>query len=241
MMNLSELLTSTKMRLGIYGISIPIENLDETLHNIIKLESIKTYSQFFPHTMTMEFRLDDMEIIHKSYQKTTVALPDIFAKRNIVSVRDVFPGKMTQGAGMMNPELAPGDMFFESIMMGHAMANLTSAVSPPFTFEFEHPNIIHIYNFASYSRDLTVKVDLEHYENLSSIPPSQWESFRNLVLLDIQIFLYGILKHYTDLTTAHGTINLKIDDWADAVSRRETLIEQWTSTYHLEGQSIYFI
>ncbi len=241
MMNLSELLTSIKMKLGIYGISIPVENLDQTIHEVLKLETIKTYSQFFPQTITMEFKLDELEVIYQSYMKTTVLIPDIFGGRQIISVRDVFPGKMTQGAGYMYPELAPGDQFYQSVMLGHAYAHLTSAVSPPYTFEFEHPNIIHMYNYASYARDLTIKVDLEHFSNLSSIPPSQFESFRQLAILDVKIFLYGILKHYTDLSTAHGNINLKIDDWADAQSQRDQLIQEWTSVYHIEGQSIYFI
>lgn len=241
MMNLSELITSIKMKLGIYGLSIPVENLDEQIHNVIKLETIKTYSQFFPQTFTMEFKLDELEVIKKSYMKTSVVLPDIFANRRIVSVRDVFPGKMDQGANHMYPELAPGDNFYESIMLGHAYGHLTSAVSPPFSFEYEHPNIVHLYNFASYTQQLTMKVDVEHFENLSSIPPSQWESFKNLAILDTKIYLYGIMKHYTDLSTALGTINLKIDDWSDAQSTREQLLENWTASYHLEGQAIYFI
>lgn len=240
-MNLSELITSIKMKLGIYGIAVPVENIDQTIHDVLKLETIKTYSQFFPQTITMEFRLDEMEVLFQSYMKTSVLIPDLFGGRTIISVRDVFPGKMTQGAGYMYPELAPGDEFFQSIMLGHAQAHLTSAVSPPFTFEFEHPNIIHMYNYASYARDLTIKVDLEHFSNLSSIPPSQFESFRQLAVLDVKALLYGMLKHYTDLSTALGTINLKIDDWADAQSQRDQLIQEWTASYHIEGQSIYFI
>ena len=241
MMNLSELITSIKMKLGIYGISIPIDNLDQAIHDVLKLETIKTYSQFFPQTITMEFKLDELDTLYNSYMKTSVVLPDIFGGRTIISVRDVFPGKMTQGAGYQHPELAPGDDFFQDVMLGHAYASLTSAVSPPFTFEFEHPNIIHMYNYASYAKDLTVKVDLEHFANLSSIPPSQFESFRELAIYDVKAFLYGILKHYTDLSTALGNINLKIDDWADAESKREELINEWTASYHIEGQSIYFI
>lgn len=241
MMNLSELLTSIKMKLGIYGLSLPLDDLDEQLHNVIKLETIKTYSQFFPQTFTLEYSLNELEVLTKSYMRTTVVLPDIFAGRHIMGVRDVFPGKMDQGANHMYPELAPGDSFFESIMLGHAYSHLTSAVSPPFSFDFEHPNIVHLFNFASYTQHLTFKIDVEHFNNLSSIPPTQWEAFKTLSILDVKIYLFGILKHYTDLTTAIGTINLKIDDWADAQSQRDQLIENWTASYHLEGQAIYFI
>lgn len=241
MMNLSELITSIKMKLGIYGLSIPIENLDEQIHNVIKLETIKTYSQFFPQTFTLEYSLNELEVLNKSYMRTTVVLPDIFAGRRIISVRDVFPGKMDQGANYMYPELAPGDSFYESIMLGHAYGHLTSAVSPPFSFDFEHPNIVHLFNFASYTQQMTFKVDVEHFENLSSIPPSQWEAFKTLAILDVKIYLFGILKHYMDLSTAIGTISLKIDDWADAQNQRDELIREWNASYHLESQSIYFI
>ncbi len=241
MMGLSELLTSVKMKLGIYGISIPVENLDQLMHDVIKLESIKTYSQFFPQTFTMEFKMEELDVIQNNYAKTTFVLPDLFAGRRIIYVRDVFPGRLNQQSNYMYAEMATGEDFYQTMMLGHAQAHLASAVTPPFTFEFEHPNIVHMYNYSSYSRDVTVKIDVEHFENLSSIPPAQFESFRQLVILDMKIFLYGMLKHYTDLSTPLGNISLKIDDWANAEATRDELINEWTASHHLEHQSIYFI
>ena len=48
------------------------------------------------------------------------------------------------------------------------------------------------------------------------------------------------MKHYNELQTAHGTVNLKIDDWANAESERESLLEKWDDTYHLDGKTQYF-
>ena len=48
------------------------------------------------------------------------------------------------------------------------------------------------------------------------------------------------MKHYTELQSAYGTINLRIDDWSNAESERTELLNTWEDTYHLDGpQMIY--
>ena len=41
------------------------------------------------------------------------------------------------------------------------------------------------------------------------------------------------MKHYNELSTAHGSINLKIDDWANASQDRDALLDKWDDTFDL--------
>jgi hypothetical protein len=89
--------------------------------------------------------------------------------------------------------------------------------------------------------EIDIEFAVEHTENLSSIPPTAFESFHELAELDIKIFLYNTLKHYNEIQTAYGTISLKIDDWANAEQDRKDLIEKWRDLYHLDGEVFYII
>lgn len=81
---------------------------------------------------------------------------------------------------------------------------------------------------------------MEHDDTLASIKPSTEESFYELALLDTKVNLYSNMKYYTELQSAYGTINLRIDDWANAESERKDLLNTWGDTYHLDGpQMIY--
>ena len=60
------------------------------------------------------------------------------------------------------------------------------------------------------------------------------ESFFELANLDIQNMLYKTMKHYTDISSAYGNISLKLDEWQNAKSEREQLVNQWKSNYHMD-------
>ena len=61
-----------------------------------------------------------------------------------------------------------------------------------------------------------------------------------LALLDAKVNLYPTLKMYTQLNTSIGTIDLKLDDWANAEQERNELINQWDDTYVLDIPNIYY-
>ena len=61
-----------------------------------------------------------------------------------------------------------------------------------------------------------------------------------LALLDVKENLYPIFKNYTNLSTAIGNIDLKIESWESAESERKELINTWNSTYHLDMIPMYY-
>ena len=237
MKNLSELITSIKMDLGLYGLSLPIEDLDKTLYEVIKLKTIKTFSAYMPNKHRIELDIANLDFIKQNYTETIIRLPNIFGDRRIISIGTVNYGDYNRSTGYSSvPEMYGTMDLYNSVQLSAATAHVNSLITPSFTFKYESPNILHLYNFSTISTKLIVEVYLEHFDNLMSIPNGAFLSFEKLALLDIQAFIYNIVKHYDQIQTAHGSVTLKIDDWEQAREKREDLLKEWDRTAHLHGE-----
>ena len=126
------------------------------------------------------------------------------------------------------------------MMLANAGTSLMNQMIPKLTFKFEAPRTLYIYNAYSSSK-VVIDLGFEHDKSLASIPETCREDFLKLALLDVKENLYPTLKHYTEINTAIGNINLKLDDWANAEDQRRELIEKWDDTYHLDFQPVYYV
>lgn len=241
MMNLSETITNIKLDLGIYGISLPFENPDKVIAETIKMRTIKTFSQYMPWIVTIDVDLNQLECIKSHFNESIYVLPDIFGDKRIVLIRNIYAKSKLIGNGYMNPVFSGSLSTYSALMMGQANADLLSTFVPPFTFKFEEPNIVYLYNMTTMAHQLTMEIGIEHDENLSTIKNTSWESFYSLALLDVKKLMYNALKHYNEIQTAYGTINLRIDDWSNAESERKDLLEKWDESYHIEHNQFFII
>lgn len=242
MMNASELLTSIKMDLGIYGLRLPFDDGDKAMMDVIQLKSLKTFSTFFPQVKRLSIDLNkDVECLKSEYTESKYVLPDLFPGREILYIRNINLKSKLLGNGFISPTFDGSIETYNMLMMTQANANLASVAAPAITFKFEPPNIMYLFNVATAYGMIDIELALEHAANLSTIPQTAWESFYELTLLDIKRFLYNTMKHYTELQTAYGNINLRIDDWSGAESERKDLIERWRDVYHLEAEQIFII
>lgn len=237
MMNLSELITSIKMDLGIYSVHIPVE--DKDIYEVIKLRTLRTYSQYFPHITTVQLDVRELKKYEEGFRKTTVEIPNLFGDREIIQVLEVDMAPDNLNTGYMAPEMVNSMEGAQNLALSIAEMDLMSAMMPAFTFEFLPPNRLSLYNLSTYASVLDVRLGVEHFENLSTINSSAFEEFYQLALLDVTNYLYGILKHYKDLSTPFGNISLQIDDWSDASSDRRELVREWKSKSHLDVFDIY--
>lgn len=241
-MNVSQLLTSIKMDLGIYGLRLPFDNPDEAMMEVIKLKTLKTFSTFLPQTKTISVDLaKELECLKEEYTESIYLIPDLFAGREIMYVRNITLKSKLLGNGFISPTFDGSIETYNMLMMTQANANLASVAAPAITFKFEPPNKLYLYNVATAYGVIDIEFGIEHAENLSTIPITAWESFYELALLDIKRFLYNIMKHYSELQTAYGSLNLKIDDWANAESERRDVVEKMKDTYHLEVEQFFII
>jgi len=239
-MNLSNIVTRVKLKLGLINIATPFENIDEVIVDIAKDITLPVFSIYHPCRETMYVYTKELERIAKDELSQTYLLPD-FKGRKLIEVIDVtyddssLSGLGYYGGGM---PLTTGNLIQQS-MLANAGAMMTSMIYPKMSFKYEHPRKLVIYNAWS-SAKLKLDLAFEHDKSLASIPETARESFIKLLTIDVKENLYPTLKQYNQISSAYGNIDLKIDDWSNAESERQELINQWDDTYHLDRQPMYY-
>lgn len=239
-MNLSNVITRVKLKLGLINIATPFENIDDIIMYILENITLPVYSTYNPVHDKLVINTNDLERIDKTEQYETYLLPD-FKTRTLLYVFDVtyddscLSGLGYYGGGM---PLMTGNIINQA-MLSNAGAQLISSMMPKMTFHYEHPRKLTLFNMYSSSR-IVIELGFAHDKSLASIPDTCQESFMKLFMLDIKEYMYPTLKQYTEINSAIGNINLKLDDWANAESERADLINQWDDTYHLDMQPMYF-
>ena len=244
--SLSDVLTSIKMDLGIYGLSLPVD-LEKGMMQVLRLKTLPTFSVFVPYRF--EFKLDpkqmeQLNIGTPTYQYSGIRLPveKMFPEQRLLHVLDVKPLTNVAGSGYATP-IFNGDVnIYNGLMLAQTHADLLSIACPHFTWKFKDPDELYLYNYSSIlGGEMIITLGLEHKENLVTIKPTTLHSFMELATLDIKAFLYRTIQHYDELASAFATITLKIDDWKDAPSKRDDLIDNWKNIYHLDFPSFIII
>lgn len=235
-MNPSRLLKRLKRELGITFFTLPFENPDEEFMEIIKDTTIPVYSQFYPFVEDVIIDLDNVDMVYNTYEEGLFIIPpSIIQDRELYYVVDVqpfnttFTGNYYPASSLINNTPS----IYEDMMLGQASADLLSGIAPVFTWQFMEPNKLKVFNLSSWSTQLKLTIGVEHYANLSSIKKGQSESFYKLAKLDIKMFLFNNLRMLDKMETALGTIDLHIEDWANAESERDALIEKMTEQHNL--------
>ena len=241
-MNLSNIVTRVKLKLGLINIAFPIDDLDSLIQTIIQEITIPVFSLYNPVPDKLVLHTKDMRRIEKKETYETYLLPE-FKNRKLLYVFDVnyddscLSGLGYYGGGM---PLIAGNTINQT-MLANATAQLISLSLPKMTFEYEHPRKLRLYNMY-YSSKIVISLGFEHDKSLASIPETCRESFLQLLLLDVKENLYPTIKQYSQINSAIGNIDLKLDDWANAEQERKELIDKWDDTYHMDiGPSMYYV
>lgn len=240
-MNMSKVLTRIKLKLGLLNIATPIEDLDGTIKDIITDITVPVFSIYSPCREVLTINTSDLELLDKQSDYEKYLLPD-FVNRNLLYVIDVtYDTSNLSGLGYYTsglPLLSGG--LLHQVALSNAGAQVMNQIIPKMTFKFERPRVLYLYNSIATSK-VRIELGFEHDATLASIPETARESFMELALLDVKENLYPTLKQYTEISTAYGNINLKIDDWQNAENDRKELINRWDDSYHLDFKPMYYI
>ena len=57
--------------------------------------------------------------------------------------------------------------------------------------------------------------------------------YNNVVGLPVAM-LYQTMKHYNEIQTAYGTIQMKLADWQNAADQRKQLVDDWANLYQMD-------
>lgn len=240
-MNLSDVMTRIKYKLGIMNIASPVRNLDGMIATIIKDITVPDFSIYHPDRFRTKFNLNDLEQIERTNSYETYLLPDFQNKKLLYVFQVYYDDSTLSGFGHYGGALPMiGGNMINQILMSNAAASMYSVMMPKMTFEYTHPRKLKIFNQYSES-NIVVDLGFQHDVSLASIPDTCRTSFMELALLDVKENLYPIFRSYANLSTAYGNIDLKIDSWENAESERRDLIQKWDDTYHLDiGPGIYY-
>lgn len=243
----NHLMRIIKTTLGIYSVPIPVS--DEDFYNLVIVDNtLPTFSVISPfiEKIMMDVARDavpdyeDPVLLdgNASPINNLCRIPKI-RQEEIITVMSVTPYNALANLSMSSSFETLES--YQDLAQAQELANLASAMIPPKTFEFVPPDKIRLYNNHTYNSKILVEIGYMHSPELFTIPITQRDSFFDLALLDAKLFLYNTLKHYSEIETAYGRVNLKIDDWNGAEGERKELLERWADTYHLDQPNMFWI
>ena len=247
MINISKLISSIKLDLGLTAMATPFENLDELIREIIIVRTVPVFDELYPSIVPLQIDTNDLTMVEKRTESTVYMLPNVFGNAEIMMITHMEPiydndrYSNDYNTSMFSYGVTPCIFGYQELMMAQAQANMLSSAAKGSTFQFIPPNMIEIFSGYAMGNTYRLSVAITHADNLSTIPATCYGSFLKLATMDVKVHLYNLLIHYENLSTAYGQLSLNIDRWSNAEDDRRALIEKWEQTYHLDLSNIYFI
>ena len=226
MSNPTSLLRHIKMMLGVPYKQIPIS--DEDIMDIVFEESLYTFSTYYPYFVDIVIPESTVTANNGNGVFYLDTSEQVGEELIILGVAKMFRsnGFYTQS---MWPIYREADWFDMQLS-----ADMASAVQVPDTFRFLPPNKVEIYPKSHSPWQFSVQLKCVHPKNFGTIPPGLRDYFYKLCVCDVKIALFYMLKNYDQLNTPYGNIDLKIEDYEQAVQERQELLERFRANYWKE-------
>lgn len=243
------LLKKIERRLGLIPLTphLPEEYQRESWAEIVKTDTMPTFSRFFPNRIAYVCR-EGETVVKKGewyYLKD-----DIIGNNKVLGVTDLNWTdlgannlSLTSFASYGYPETY-GEVYYgsSSVIADQATglimnANLNSLFAAGNTIYLEtdegNPMRFKISAISGRNYNLktfTINVLIEH-KDLATISPTKMNTFEALAQADIATFLYNNLKYYDGLETIYATIDLKLNDLSSEAGKRDGIIEELRNSY----------
>lgn len=238
MLNLSNIVSRIKFKLGIATLAVPFDDIDQMITKIIQDFTVPVFSLYCPDRRLCRVELNKaFKMVNRVTSSTEYLLPD-FENPKLLYVNDVYYNEdaltnLGYYAGTV-PMGMTDTSFIGQMMLNNLSAQLLNQAVPKMTFHFEAPRKLILYN-AFWSNVVTMDWSFEHSKSLNTIPDDALTSFLQLALLDVKENLYPTMAQFVEQNTVYGTLRLPIDSWQNAESERLELLSRWDDTYHLDG------
>lgn len=238
-MNISRAVSQLKMQLGLYAITLPFKDpvtgettpTENTIMDVLQTITIPTYSQFVPWIREGTIEVSSLHVVDE--RDGIYMLPAFLTITPIMYVIDVsLPFHNTRGT---YGDIAPAygiNRSVQGVATSQAYMMVAGQMRAEPTFDYLGNNKIRLYGYPK--TRLVFKVACQHEPSGETIEEGCYDSFMELAILDMKMFLYNTLKLYDGIPTAFGNINLKIDEYQSADADRNALLERWRDTFHLD-------
>lgn len=238
-MNMSKAISSLKMGLGLYGITLPFKDdvinkpvpTEKVINDVLTTITIPEYSEFVPWIREYDADLSKMKVVDQK-QSIYMLHPylTITPIKYVISVR--IPQYNNRGSF---GDVAPAygiNRSVQGVITSQAYMMLAGQMRSEPTFDYLGENKIKLYGYPK--TVLTFKVAAEHDPSGETIEDSCYDSFMELATLDMKMFLYNNLKLYEGIPTAFGQISLKVEDYQSAEADKNALLNDWRDKFHLD-------
>lgn len=221
-MNITNLISTLKRRLGIKYFNLPVT--DEDYLEVILEDTLVTFSSYYPYYIDIPLDMDKDKVDENLFKINRQFLADYM---DIITVEDVHYAP----TNMAYP-FAYQQSLYDYIDISAGM-NAEGMMNIPIPFEFRHPDKIKIEEnlYGCYANGLSLRVGVTHHKSLATISVGLREAFIRLAEIDIRKFLYENLKHFDKVDTTFGQIDLSLDAWQSADDDRTALLNEWDETY----------
>ena len=246
-MNISKVISALQTSLGLYNITLPFKDektgeqkpTEQVIEQVIRDVTIPMYSQFVP--WERKGTIDVKDLIRPPHEEMGVYwLPAWLTLTDVHYIIDIhLPYHNVRGT---YGDIAPAygiNRSMQGVATSKAYMMAASQMRAGPTWEWLGDNKFKLYGWPK--TKIEIEVACDHMENLESVPQSCYESFMNLATLDMKVFLWNTLKHYQEIPTAFGTINLKIEDYQTADTDRTALLKEYGDVFHVDIMPFSFM
>lgn len=238
-MNMSMAISSIKTQLGLYDITLPFVDpttkvtipTENVIRDVIVHTTIPIYSQFVPWIRVGDINLANMKLIDRN--ANIYLLPAFLTTTHVQYVVDVRPAQNHYRGTYGDISPAYGiNRSAEGVITAMEYMMVAGEMRAEPTFDYLGYNKIRLFG---YPKDMiTIQVACNHEPNGETIEDSCYDSFMQLAVLDVKEFLYNNLKYYKEIPSVSGPNKLEIDDFQNASSEKENLLEKWRDVFHLD-------
>ena len=234
--NMTNLLNKIERRLGTKPLNLPPDISKDKWADVIIEDTIVTFSRFFPAAIKYKLGPECKKNGYYYLDEDLLGGVKILGLRDLSwedMAEDSFGLQEASGFGVydfLGASYDISDIAFVQMRSDH-MSLYNNGIYPV----FEPPNRIKLQSATSQDitglRSFHVWLLIEHNPNLTTISPTQMETFESLAQADIAQFLYRYLKYYDQLQTVYATIDLKLQDLETEANKRDEVLNFIKESY----------
>src|SRR5574343_594836 len=191
------LLSKIERRLGTKPLMLPEDiNKDKWVDEVIIPDTIATFSRYFPHMVRIQVDSSPENRKDGYYIIDT----DLLGGVDILGVKDI--AWDVYGNDGLAQQSGIGMYDYLGAYNNYTIDDLTSGLPM-----------------------IPIDIFVNHPSNLSTIPPTQMETFEKLALADVASFLVSYLQHYDGLETVFANVDLKLSSLEKYADRRDEIVQ----------------
>ena len=239
----AHLLETIKDLSGVYSIRLPLTD-EEIYEKVFYNITLGTFSTFYPREYVLPADLSKLRV-KTATESTSSDISDIYELPNL------FPLTMGNEIHSIAKIVPFNDMryeatthayetieSFQALALAQGIANLSSVMEPPMFFQYLGGRRFRLTNCNYYKDRVIITLEIMYNRELFDIPKGMRMAFAALAELDFRRFFYSNLRYWNEIQAAAGSFNLRVDDWQNAESDRNELLNHWTETFHEERTGV---